>query len=59
MSVCPYVSALAGISLKFDIGGFQENLSRKAKFIYNWTKLSSTLHTGLGKCYVWRHIQYP
>jgi len=36
VSACPYAPALAGIPLKFDIGDFYENLSRKAKFIFNW-----------------------
>ena len=30
--------------MKFDIGGFFENLSRKFKFHYNWIRIKGTLH---------------
>jgi hypothetical protein len=54
MSACP----LAGISLKFDIGDFHENVPSKAKFIYNRTPLSSILLTGLVRIAGARVIRY-
>jgi hypothetical protein len=47
LSACISAAVTGRISVKFGIGDFYENLSRKSKFSYNRTDISSTLHEDL------------
>jgi hypothetical protein len=47
LSACVSAAPTGQSSVKFDTGDFYENLWRKSRFGWNWTKFSDTFHKNL------------